>query len=311
MQFLATNFHLKYLLLFLYSQVLLVYCQSSAGICSLLYPRMLQCDYEFHSRVPGCEFNLDTTSLDYPPHLIDSNKEIVMPVMQGTTRVITLYEGEQVTVSCLGAGNLLRVTGRQQNPSTCTANSKLKLENGIELSYGQLGCLKKNHEVLVERGFCANGPGTLIESGWEFGKDLIPLYLMCHDKNLALNYYSVNIIYGRSANAGDRSSNRPTFSQGTYFPGIDVNSAYTQKEQTKTIAKILGSEQLAAQFIKPNSQYFLSRGHMSPNGDFIDAASQDASFCFTNTAPQFQTFNVGNWKYGTIPLFFLNFNLTV
>jgi hypothetical protein len=88
--------------------------------------------------------------------------------------------------------------------------------------------------VLVERGFCANGPGTLIESGWEFDKDLIPLYFMCHDKNFALNYYSVNIINGRSPNAGDRSSNRPTFSQGTYFPGIDVNAAYTQKEHTLT-----------------------------------------------------------------------------
>ncbi|KAI9552478.1 hypothetical protein GHT06_022844 [Daphnia sinensis] len=265
-------------MLFICSQVFLVYCKRNAntGI--------------------RCEFNLDTTSPVYPPHLIDANLKIVMPVLEGTTRVINLDEGEQVTVSCLGMGNFLQKTGYQRNPATCTANSKLKLQDGTELSYGQLGCLKQNRGVLVERGSCANGPGTLIRNGWEFGNEFLPLYDMCHDKNLALNYYSVNVVSGRSANAGDKSNKRPPFSQDIYFPGINVSVAYTQKQQTKTIAKILGSEQLAAEYIKPNSQYFLSRGHMSPNGDFIDAASQDASFYFTNTAPQFQTFNGGNWR---------------
>jgi hypothetical protein len=78
---------------------------------------------------------------------------------------------------------------------------------------------------------------------------------------------------------------------------LSVNTLYTQAEQTKTIAGIVGSDALAGQYIVPNTEYYLSRGHMAPDGDFIDAASQDASYYFMNAAPQFQTFNNGNWKY--------------
>ena len=43
------------------------------------------------------------------------------------------------------------------------------------------------------------------------------------------------------------------------------------------------------------SHYF-ARGHFAPDGDFIDAASQDATYYYLNAAPQWQSFNNGNWK---------------
>lgn len=59
---------------------------------------------------------------------------------------------------------------------------------------------------------------------------------------------------------------------------------------------IVGSAELAAQYINVSIDHYLARGHLAPDGDFIDAASQDASYYFMNTAPQFQSFNNGNWK---------------
>jgi hypothetical protein len=217
--------------------------------------------------------------------------------MEGTARIINLSQGQQVTISCLGAGNYMKANGLQLNPATCAGSSNLQLADGTQYSYSQTGCFKQNKEVLIEQGTCANGPGTFIRNGWQFGADFIPLFDMCHDKNLALNYYTINTVYGRSANADDKANSRPSFSQSSYYPGLSVNTLYTQAEQTKTIAGIVGSDALAGQYIVPNTEYYLSRGHMAPDGDFIDAASQDASYYFMNAAPQFQTFNNGNWKY--------------
>lgn len=209
--------------------------------------------------------------------------------------MINLNEGQEVTISCLGNGNYLLATGLQLNPATCTA-STLQLADGTVFTYDQLGCLNQNKEILVEEGTCANGPGTNIKAGWQFGSEFIPLYNMCHDETLALNYFSTNTVYGASANADDKGNDRPSFSQAGFFPGLSVNTLYTQAEQTKTIGMILGSDQLAASYIRPNTEYYLARGHLSPDGDFIDAGSQDASYYFMNTAPQFQIFNNGNWK---------------
>ena len=249
----------------------------------------------------GCAINLDTSSPPFPPHLIDENERIILPVIEGSARILNVNEGQRVTISCLGELNItnaLEATGLQLNPTICTASSNFQLEaGGSELTYSQLGCVTQNHEILVENGTCANGPGSLIRNGWEFGTDFIPLFDMCHDKTLALNYYSINTVYGRSANADDKTNDRPYyFSQADYFPGLSVNTFYTQAQQTQTIAMIVGSDGLAAQYIRPNTEYYLARGHLAPDGDFIDAASQDATYYFMNTAPQFQTFNNGNWK---------------
>lgn len=216
--------------------------------------------------------------------------------MVGSSRVITLNTDDKVAVGCLGTGNYIQTTGMQLAPATCLSTSKLLLVDGRELSYSQLGCLKQNKEILLENGTCANGLGTVIRIGWQAGPEFIPLYDTCHDKVAAANYFSTSFIHGKSAAADDSSNERPSFSQGGYFPGIDVNNAYSQNQQTQTIADIVGSTSLAGQYVVAGSQIFLSRGHMAPDGDFIDAASQDATYYFLNTAPQWQNFNGANWK---------------
>ena len=83
--------------------------------------------------------------------------------------------GQVVQVACVGSGNALTFTNQQVNLATCTSNSRLLLAvGGQELPYEELGCIKKNKEVLTEIGTCANGPGTAaIRAGWQVGTDLI------------------------------------------------------------------------------------------------------------------------------------------
>ena len=41
--------------------------------------------------------------------------------------------------------------------------------------------------------------------------------------------------------------------------------------------------------------YFLSKGHLTPNGDFNDEITRDLTFKITNAAAQWHKFNDGNW----------------
>ncbi|KAI9550132.1 hypothetical protein GHT06_020089 [Daphnia sinensis] len=250
----------------------------------------------------GCVFDLHSSSPKYPPHLIDENNNIIQPVLQGKSRIISLNVDEKVTVGCLGvrhdkpfATNVLNATGLQINQASCTANSTLRFDQ-IELPYSQLGCVNQNKEILKEDGLCANGRGVQIRIGWNVGSDFIPLYDTCHDKATSTNYFSTHNIIGRSVDADDKSNTRPSFRQAGYYPGVDVNAAFGQAQQNKTIARVVGSETLAAKYLNQKKNFFLARGHLAPDGDFIDAGSQDATYYYLNMAPQWQSFNGGNWN---------------
>lgn len=44
------------------------------------------------------------------------------------------------------------------------------------------------------------------------------------------------------------------------------------------------------------SSRFLSRGHLTPDGDYSLLAEQDATYYYSNVVPQWQSVNNRNWK---------------
>lgn len=87
----------------------------------------------------------------------------------------------------------------------------------------------------------------------------------------------------------------PKFIVGDYFYGIDLDGLYKFETQLYTITKILNSAELAEKRMKKSVQ-FLSRGHLAAKADFVYGAMQRATFWYLNTAPQWQSFNGGNWN---------------
>lgn len=85
------------------------------------------------------------------------------------------------------------------------------------------------------------------------------------------------------------------FLTGEFYPGINVNQLYRFETQLKTIARILNSTELAKQRLQKSVQ-FLSRGHMAAKADFVYGNLQRSTFWYLNTAPQWQSFNGGNWN---------------
>ena len=63
------------------------------------------------------------------------------------------------------------------------------------------------------------------------------------------------------------------------FYDFDVDYYYKMTTQRETMIDLVGSEELADQYIgDQSSQLFLSRGHLAPNADFIFESWKDSSF---------------------------------
>ena len=58
---------------------------------------------------------------------------------------------------------------------------------------------------------------------------------------------------------------------------------------------LLGSDSGASLF-NQRRQLYLARGHLAPDADFVYKEWQYATYYFVNVAPQWQSFNNGNWK---------------
>lgn len=58
----------------------------------------------------------------------------------------------------------------------------------------------------------------------------------------------------------------------------------------------MGLPQNSTKYIKDTGDFFLSRGHFTAMADFVYASQQIATFHYVNAAPQWQTFNGGNWN---------------
>ena len=74
---------------------------------------------------------------------------------------------------------------------------------------------------------------------------------------------------------------------------------YSKKDQWKMIKATLGKTAIGSSPIidrhKAGTNY-LAKGHLSPDAAFIYQAEQYATYYFINVAPQFQSFNGGNYK---------------
>ena len=72
-----------------------------------------------------------------------------------------------------------------------------------------------------------------------------------------------------------------------------------KKNQKSTVKKILGSNTIDGTAIIETSSSgtnYFAKGHLSPDAGFVYNVMQDATYYFVNVAPQFQSFNNGNWK---------------
>jgi hypothetical protein len=210
--------------------------------------------------------------------------------------IIEMAANEEMELFCTNAfatpsdveSNLIRIS--------CVSDTRFQ-HNGIIYNINQFTCRNWPTSVAQRRATitrCFN-QGTLIDVGFQVNERFLHVYSACHDPKTEENYYTQDRL--TPASAGQESNvARPSWRQGDFFPGKNVDNLHMRNVQRDTIATILGSADYAAEIIEePNSNVFLARGHIAAMTDFISANEQRSTFFFINTAPQFHTFNSMNW----------------
>lgn len=135
----------------------------------------------------------------------------------------------------------------------------------------------------------------IVEIGFDMGSRFPKIMDICHNEQTFENHWIKHEFH--RAHAGfQQGVPRPSWHQGNFYPGINVNSLYTINRQRQTLATILSSQAIADQLVQDVSTgIYMARGHIAARADFIYGTHQNATFWFLVAAPQWQNFNDGNW----------------
>ncbi|CAG9792043.1 unnamed protein product [Diatraea saccharalis] len=244
----------------------------------------------------GCTFRVNgDLGQPQPVYLLGNN--FLRP--NSNSGQIHLNVGQQVRVSCPGSGRTIQHANLASSVHTATAtcvNNNLVSGSGWlhgNSAFGGLVCsTHPAHQAQATGGRCFNN-NIVIRVGFVVDNVFHTWYQSCFDQNRLEVLY---VWYNQDATNAVHQTNvaRPSWSAGSFFPGLNINSVYTQVQQKQAIANIVG-QSMADRYV--TSTQFLARGHLTAKSDFVFATAQRASFYFINAAPQWQPFNAGNWNW--------------
>ena len=197
---------------------------------------------------------------------------------EGADGIVTLDPGQPMLLACAGYNNRFNITniGLRTALATCVSGTKFFVNSGF-YNFSNFACRSYPFHIARYSGStCYNGTKRHIEVGFEVERNFHKLMDICFDDVLYTTLYVKATIVSGIAGF-QRGFPRPNFIQGSFFPGMPVNSLYTQITQRQTISGLLGSTQLGDQYINETSNYFLARGHLSAKADYVYGSQQRAT----------------------------------
>jgi len=217
----------------------------------------------------------------------------------GNSGQVRLNTGEQVVIACTGSGRTILhpniAASRDVATATCVSGNLVSGSGWLNGNgaFGQLTCSAHAfHDAQATTTRCWNN-NIVIRVGFIVNNVFYPLYWSCFDQNRLEVIY---VWYDQTPeNAVHQSGvDRPSWLAGSFFPGVAVNTMYTQVNQKAVVTQYVGAT-LADKYI--TTHQFMARGHLAAKSDYVFATGQRATFYFINAAPQWQPFNAGNWNW--------------
>merc|ERR1719322_2157249 len=277
----------------------------------------------------ACSVQLDNLSGKYPP-MLTQNSDFKYPTSEEAdgSRLLKFDEDEQLDLYCHGSLRYQETTtvvdgdgvdtGASKLSLKCSEGQFLNLQTLTPVSVETATCSRKQEARLVrDNQVCSDvgADGRLndlsqlvrVSIGWQIEENFIEQIGICHDEKLYSTIWSNYTLHGVNIDFRDKDPARPSFRIDTSYnkrfftwtTSTGMNNYYSKNNQVEESTKVLGTNSLGGVQIIENSasgtNYF-AKGHLSPDAAFIYNLEQDATYYFINVAPQFQSFNNGNWK---------------
>ncbi|CAG9765124.1 unnamed protein product [Ceutorhynchus assimilis] len=235
-----------------------------------------------------CQF--DTLNLKPTPLIFNRNAEIIY------RNSPPIQTGQQVNIAC--PGNQLLYLNENLGPiitASCIEDSLLFQEKPLNLY--SLRCRDIPQNTIRYTGRSCKEGGEEIEVGYNVpGYGFLRQMRICFDN---VNFSPIFSHYTLTKTIGYRDSKVPRkfFEEdGFYSTSESLDNLYNRNRERRTINELLGLESQSTTYIKQNGELFINRGHLTPKGDFVYAYQQLATFHYANSAPQWASFNGGNWN---------------
>uniref|UniRef100_A0A1I8QE72 DNA/RNA non-specific endonuclease/pyrophosphatase/phosphodiesterase domain-containing protein n=1 Tax=Stomoxys calcitrans TaxID=35570 RepID=A0A1I8QE72_STOCA len=228
-----------------------------------------------------------------PVILTKPNSQSNYGIFKPTGKVNTFAEGSLFQLTCTGKNNVLKSFGVATLQLQCNKEGKFVDANNNGVALNTLECNLIPDSILqITTTKCSNGKGVIYKAGIEVDKNFYPIFEICYDKNTETTLYTHNTLHGATMRYNiAESTRRPFLAIGMKQNTRKINDIYKKKNQFERFEKYFGSGQT---FIDENKN-FLSRGHLTPDADFMFGYEQLSTYYYANVAPQFQSINSGNW----------------
>ncbi|XP_044017422.1 uncharacterized protein LOC122858549 [Aphidius gifuensis] len=267
----------------------------------------------------GCSISIKYLKGDLnepQPLILSNNKENINFLYPNKkTGKIELLQDEIFHVACPGNRNNIQGIFKQQikynNQSIkiikqaqvkCINDRTFMFNNNIIFNFTNIKCkyLPNNIARRInddDNNKCHHYNASYIEIGFLLDNNkFLKTHEICRDDDSFKTYYTV---FNLTKNIASFNAGYPrprNWKSSNFYGKLNMDTIYKTSNQLSTIAKQIGSYELANKYIIINESKYLAKGHMVAKADFVYGSAQLSTFWYLNAAPQWQTFNAGNWN---------------